>query len=111
MKVSDGTIDLESLRSEMKHRKIMLKSIKKGMKSIKESLSMTNTLKERALGKLIDQSSRYQSLILCNIVLIQRWWRGLTTKLFFKTLLRKDLMRWKEKHARKIFQMELNVAN
>ena len=55
---------------------------------------------------LVDYSSRYHKLILCNIVLIQRWWRGTTQKVFFKTLLQKDLRMWKAKHARKIRKME-----
>lgn len=87
----------------------MLKDINFSIKSMNESLKTTKKLKNRALGNLVDQSHRYHNLILCNIVLIQRWWRGTKQKVFFKTLLRKDLLRWKEKHARKIIKMEMSI--
>ena len=57
-------------------RKEMLKNLNQEAKRLKENLRMTNKMKDKSFNRLQNYSERYNKLILVNIVLIQRWWRG-----------------------------------
>ena len=63
---------------------------------MKENLRTTTKLKNNAVGRLQDYTGRYFSLILVNIVTIQRWWKGVLQREFFKTVVSKALKKDKE---------------
>ena len=55
----------------------MLKQLKEDVRRLKESKRITDQLKDRRVDRLDDASQRYFSLILVNIITIQRWWKGI----------------------------------
>lgn len=100
LKVTGGAIDFERFRNDITTRKEMLNQLNVETKNLKSSMKMAKMYKAKAIFKLNDFSTRYHKLIMVNIVLIQRWWRGVRQRVFFKTAVRKDLVKSRKKHKK-----------
>ena len=87
----------------------MLKELGQEAKRLKDNLTMTTKLKYRSLDQLKDLNMRYHQKIFANILTIQRWWRGFKQRMFFKTIVRKNLQREKLDHQSKVLEMERMV--
>ena len=80
----------------------MLKDLNRKTRLINEVLVNTKKYKDKAVSELTNYSSRYHNLILVHIVLIQRWFRGVLQRMFFKNLIRRDIKKAMKNHKNKI---------
>ena len=67
---NEGNIDFASYQDDIVKRKEMLKQLNQDSRRLKENLRTTGILKDKAVSRLDDYSSRYFKLILVNIVTI-----------------------------------------
>ena len=88
---SNGKVKINQLKDDIKQRKEMLKILNNESRGMTEMLVNVRKYKDKAVTDLKNYSSRYQNMIWVHIVLIQRWFRGVRQRMFFKSLLRRDL--------------------
>ena len=93
LKITDeeGFVKIERLEDDINQRKEMLKVLNTKARRMNEMLLHTKKFKDKAVSELTNYSSRYHHLILVHIVLIQRWFRGVRQRMFFKNLIRRDI--------------------
>ena len=74
------TIDFDTFKNDITKRKVMLKELGQEERRLNENLRTTVKLKNRSCVRLTYFSDKYHRLIKVNIVLIQRWYRGVKSR-------------------------------
>ena len=89
-------MDFTQFSKDIEERKLMLKELNYEARRMQENLRMAAKLKDTSQERLLDYSDRYCRLIKVNIVLIQRWWRGVRMRIIFRTAVARSIAKEKK---------------
>lgn len=89
----DEYLDRDRFEALIERRAAALGELREDARDLRARLRRTKRAQADALARLTDYHGRYARLVLDNVLLLQRWWRGHRTRVFFKTVLRKEVKR------------------
>ena len=90
-------IDIEKYKQDIEKRQNMRQILQKEAKLMAEELDLNQRQAKKSFHKLKSYHEGYKEVVFKSVVRIQLWFKAWKSRQFFKTLLRKEIMREKKK--------------